>query len=130
MKMLKVIGDDSAQVIKLFGNPKKQHEPEEVRIEFPGGYISVARCDQPQGPPQFWAHIGVFHPNHQDKHRVANMDQHGDPGPTAKVIDARIDCFDSHASDTIVLAESVPLAAACQHPNVDHIAIKIAPESV
>ena len=104
------------KIIQLFGNPQKKREPEETRIMFPGGFIYVARVDQEQGKrPEWWIHWGVFHPDHPDKYRTVNLDEHGEPGSCGRIIDARVDAFDN--------------APVTPHellgPTVDHGAIKI-----
>jgi hypothetical protein len=48
------------------------------------------------------------------------MDDNGDPGTTGRIVDARVDCFDKGARETIELAEIL------RQPNVDHLAVKIA----
>lgn len=118
MKRLQVMGNNNAQWIRLEGKPSKP-EPEEVGIAFPGGFVYVSRCLQPDGRCQWWAHIGVFHPDHPDQHRIENLTEHGNPGPTGCIVDARVDCFDKHASQTIKLAEIL------NSPTVDHVAIKV-----
>lgn len=122
MQRMKVTGNsnNSTQVIKLHGNPANP-EPEEMRIEFPGGYIYVSRVDRDNQPPSWWAHIGVFHKDHGDRHRTENLDADGDPGPTATITDGRVDCFDRHASETLSLAK------ALTQPGVDHVAVRIEP---
>jgi hypothetical protein len=123
MRKMPVTGNNNTQVVKLFGK-KSRPEPSEFRVEFPGGYIYVARVDpEDGGRPEWWVHTGVFHVNHPDRHRVENMDDNGDPGPTAEIIDGRVDCFDRGAHETI------PLAAALTQPNVDHVAIRIREKS-
>lgn len=120
MKRLQIQGDNTCQVIRLFGKPEKRQEPNEVRIEFPGGYIYVARVPTDNGP-EYWTHTGIFHANHPDKYRIGNLDNQGEPQPTGKIVDARIDRFDKGASETTVLAGALD-------ENVDHIAIRIRPE--
>ncbi len=120
MRNLKVTGNSDCQQITLHGDATKQPEPEEVRICFPGGVIYVARCDREGNQrPEWWAHILVFNPDHPDTHRIENLDEYGDPGPTARIVDARVDCYDQGATETIHLAEIL------QQPGLDHIAIKI-----
>ena len=119
MRRLQFRGDKS-QVATLFGDPNKQVEPEEVRIEFPGGAVSVTRVEGEDGNIEYWAHTSVFHEDHPVKHRTENMDGNGDPKPTGKIIDARIDRYDKGARETIELA-----GALDEH--VDHVAVRIRP---
>ena len=46
--------------VQLEGNPRKP-EPDEFRVMFPGGDVSVVRCTD----GSYWAHIRVDHVNHQ-----------------------------------------------------------------
>jgi hypothetical protein len=98
-------------VIQVFGDKTKKKEPSEHRIEFPGGFIYVARTDQ-----GYWAHIGVY------RRKQDVLEATGDDAqPTAKITDARLDCYDKHA------------AALCRHvqPILDeaetanHFAVRI-----
>jgi len=104
------------KVIELFGDPKKMREPEEVRIKFPGGWISVTRVDKKQDErPEWWVHWGVYHPDHPDKHRTENLDDNGEPKTCGQIIDARVDAFDNSPITPHELLG----------PTVDHGAIKI-----
>lgn len=80
MNMLKMHGNNDHQWIHVFGDKKKQHEPKELSIRFPGGHIAVAR----HSDGTFWAHINVN----------SNLDTAPDVDgkERGKFIEARIDC--------------------------------------
>ena len=78
MKLLQAKGNNTAQHIYLYGDKKKQMEPLEFIVHFPGGYILVSRCSD----GTYWAHTSI----EADKARAEPHNIRG------KFLDGHIDC--------------------------------------
>lgn len=79
---IKSMGEDVLGV-ELKGNPD-QPEPIHFRVSFPGGDVDIVRTTD----NQYWAHFRVNRPDDGDEpDRVFG-----------RLVDARIDCRDKHAS--------------------------------
>lgn len=89
--------------VRLLGNPKLP-EPDEFRVSFPGGDISIARLDD----GSYWAHIRVEH---------AKNDFRAGNEPSYHVGQGRMDCYGKHSSECD-LGET-------NNPDLYHVAIKI-----
>ena len=98
----------SVQILTLKGD-KRNPEPDETRINFPGGYVYVARCSD----GKYWCHVGVNHVDHG-----SNV-----PGETlnGEFVDARIDCLGKHVTETDT--------GDFKNPNNYHVAIQVQPLS-
>jgi len=81
MEMLRVTGNNTAQHIYLFGDKKKQIEPGEFTLHFPGGHIIVSRCSD----GTYWAHTSI----EADKTRAKPRDM-----IRGEFLEGRIDCTD------------------------------------
>lgn len=92
----------SVATCEVFGDPQRQPEPEELRIYFPGGEVSLVRCMD----GSYWAHVTRHEPQHDDDER-----------PAGRLVDARIDVRDMHASETD--------AGDFANPKTYHVAVKI-----
>lgn len=106
MKRLKVYGE-KMQSVRLFGNPAKQNEPYEFRIDFPGGYVSVSRTSD----NEYWIHFGTSN----------DLTDKGIPSDAYRVVgeikDARIDQT-GKASDAADLGDLM-------RKEVNHVALLI-----
>jgi len=92
----------SVAVCEVFGDPKRQPEPEELRIAFPGGELSLIRTDD----GSYWVHV------------LKHEDQDGVSGRAdGEFRDARIDVRSKHASDTD--------AGDFAHPETYHVAVRV-----
>lgn len=99
----KIPAGSSVAICEIFGDPKRQPEPEELRIVFPGGELSLVRCSD----GAYWAH-------------VSRHDEEGwleDNRVAGRLADARIDVRGKHASETD--------AGDFANPQTYHVAIKI-----
>ena len=107
MKPLVVKGYEGnhVQYIKLYADPKRQQEPEELRIKFPGGEIYTARTSD----NEHWAHICI------DRDEITQ--QH-----TGEVKRVRAD-FDSGVGTLQFVNENGEIVS----PNFYHMAVLIAP---
>ena len=83
---------------------KLNPEPEELRIRFPGGELSLVRCED----GAYWAHI-----LRTDKAAADGLDD----AVLGRLTDARVDVRSKHASETD--------AGDFAHPETYHVAIKI-----
>lgn len=93
-------GDEHAKVI-LEGDPKKRPEPTYVSIGFPGGEVTVSRCDD----GSYWVHVGtekVFETNQQ----------------IGRISDARLDIEGRNASEVNV--------GEFSDPKLCHLAVRVA----
>lgn len=106
---LKIISLGSAVLgVRLEGNPRKP-EPDEFRVNFPGGDVSVVRCSD----GTYWAHVRVDHENH-------GMFTTGVDKPH-RIVDARLDINGIHAADVNV--------GDFKNPELYHLAVRIAPKT-
>lgn len=80
MRLLQAKGNNTAQHIYLWGDKKKQTEPGEFSVHFPGGLIIVSRCSD----GTYWAHTSI----EADKVRANPYTIRG------KFLSGRIDCTD------------------------------------
>ena len=80
MELLQAKGTNNAQNIYLYGDKKKQMEPAEFVVHFPGGMIMVSRCSD----GTYWAHTSI----EADKTRAEPHNIRG------KFLEGRIDCTD------------------------------------
>lgn len=91
--------------VTLEGNSKNP-EPEEFRVEFPGGDISVVR----RTDGSYWAHIRVDKPG-------AGM-FNPDTDTPASIVEARLDILGEHTSQVNV--------GDFNNPKLYHLAVRIA----
>lgn len=73
------------QKIEIFGDANIQLESAEQIIEFPGGSISIARCND----GSYWAHIAVNHENNPNYFTLKGMK--GRIGGSGKIERIRFD---------------------------------------
>ena len=90
--------------VELEGNPNNP-EPDEFRVMFPGGDISVVRCTD----GSYWAHIRVDHKEHQG----FIPDYHRD----ARISSARLDIVGKFPQETNL--------GDFKDPDLYHVALKI-----
>jgi hypothetical protein len=103
MKRLKVTDfGDTVQGVKLKGD-RRNPEPESFRVQFPGGDVDVVRTTD----DEYWVHVRVNRPDH------AIEDE-----PLGRIVDARLDLLNKHASETKV--------GDFNNPNLYHLAVRIA----
>lgn len=90
MRKLPVVnfGTD-VQGFQLYGDPKRQLEPAEVRIAFPGGSVTVARTTS----GEYWAHVRL---NTENDVRADEEVQRG------HLTDFRVDIDGRHTSEVDV----------------------------
>lgn len=81
MKNIKAEWFGEKSVGLVIRGDRRNPEPEEYRIRFPGGFISVVRA-QDVDNPDYWVHMGVNRPDD-----VAGMDDE----VTGRLVDGRID---------------------------------------
>lgn len=72
--------------VRLEGNPRKP-EPDEFRVAFPGGDVSIARCTD----GTYWVHVRV-------DHEQAGMFVPGEDTP-ARITEARLDIYGKNTSE-------------------------------
>lgn len=89
--------------VRLLGD-KRQPEPEEFRVAFPGGSISVTRTTD----GDYWAHVVVNHPG---------ATFHDPDSPSGSIADGRVDVLGKHASESS--------AGDLGNPQAYHAAIRI-----
>lgn len=89
-------------VCEIHGDPKRQPEPESLRIVFPGGEVNLTRCSD----GSYWAHI--------TRHESELGD---DIRPAGRLVDARIDVRGKHASECD--------AGDFANPETYHVAVRI-----
>lgn len=107
MQRLKVTDFGSqVQGVKLKGD-RRNPEPESFRVQFPGGDADVTRTTD----NEYWIHVRVNRPGH-----TIDEDE-----PNGRIVDARLDIEDKHASETKV--------GDFENPNLYHLAVRIAKES-
>lgn len=82
---------DKAEGIRLLCDSQRP-EPDHTRIEFPGGHVEVTRADN-NSDCDLWVHVYV---NHE---QAASFEPEED---FARIVDARLDQTDKHASDANV----------------------------
>lgn len=90
--------------VELEGNPKKP-EPDEFRVMFPGGDVSVASCTD----GSYWAHVRVDHEGH-------GMFNPGYDKP-ARISEARLDILGRHTAEVNI--------GEFADPNLYHLAVRV-----
>jgi hypothetical protein len=95
---------DNAQGVNLYGDPKRQLEPEMFMVRFPGGEVEISRCSD----GSHWIHVGT---------RTARNSERGVLN-VGRFIDSRVDCDDKHASETI--------GGDFVRPETYHVAVRVA----
>jgi len=107
-------------VINVFGDKSKKLEPEEHRIHFPGGCISVARTTT----GEYWAHISVNTPAEHEHHNGDFTEGHT-ISKTGRVTRSRIDFDHSEYIRRHDAGEStIPSLPNQRH--IHHVAVQIA----
>lgn len=94
--------------VRLEGNPRNP-EPDEFRLAFPGGDVSVVRCTD----RTYWAHVRV---DHED---AGVFDPSSDK--PARIVDARLDV----AGKGVFHGDSI---GAFNDDGLYHLAVRIAPK--
>ena len=74
---LKYIQNEQAHHIYMQGDKKKQLEPPEVILHFPGGQVVVTRCTN----GEYWVHL-----------ELKDLDENTNKKFVGQIVDARIDC--------------------------------------
>ena len=106
MKRLKVTDFGSTvQGVTLKGD-RRNPEPESFRVQFPGGDVDVVRTTD----DEYWVHVRVNRPGN-------TLDEEA---PLGRIVDARLDITDRHASETKV--------GDFENPNLYHLAVRIGKE--
>jgi len=104
MKRLKVINfGTKVQGVSLKGD-QRNPEPESFRVQFPGGDVDVVRTTD----DEYWVHVRVNRPENF-------LDE---DAPLGRIVDARLDITDKHASETMV--------GDFENPNLYHLAVRVA----
>jgi len=93
--------------VALEGDPRKP-EPDEFRVSFPGGDVSVVRCED----GSYWAHVRV-------DHEQASMFK-PDTDTPHRIKDARLDIAGRHTSEV----DTGEFGA----DGLYHLAVRIAPK--
>lgn len=96
---------DNVLGVRLEGDRRKP-EPDAFRVVFPGGDVDVSRTLD----GEYWIHVRVDRPGRRTD----------EDGPTARIVDARLDIEAKHAADTD--------AGDFAHPDLYHLAVRIARE--
>lgn len=100
-------GGDEVATVHVYGDPKRQPEPETLRVVLPFGDVDITRCTD----GGYWIHV-----------RRAT----GQPGETCPQVgvidDARLDIEGRHTSDVDV--------GEFADPKLYHVAIRLAPKAV
>lgn len=106
MKKLKVTDFGSkVQGVSLKGD-RRNPEPESFRVQFPGGDVDVVRTTD----DEYWVHVRVNRPEHSISEDAV----------LGRIVDARLDITDKHASETKV--------GDFENPNLYHLAVRVAQE--
>lgn len=93
----------SVAICELYGDPKRQPEPEELRIYFPGGEVNLTRCED----GSYWVHA--------TRHEGGNG--YDDERQAGRLVDARIDVRGKPASECN--------AGDFANPDTYHVAVRI-----
>lgn len=96
-----------AMGVELFGDPSRP-EPTYFRVKFPGGEMTISRCDN----GDYWCHIDACKPQHFD----------GSARILGDMVDSRIDCLGKHANEV--------LGGDFSRPDTYHVAVRISPKDV
>ena len=100
-------------VIQVFGDKSKKLEPEQHRIEFPGGAISVERTTT----GEYWAHITINRPER------ARFPETHIGSKLGQIVGSRIDYdHDEYSSRLAAGKETIPSIE--NQGSVEHIAIR------
>lgn len=92
--------------VTLRGDPRCP-EPDEFRVAFPGGEVSVVRTTD----GEYWAHITVNHPEQGLRYK-------GDGVRDGFVVDGRVDVMGKHATECAV--------GDLDNPDAYHVALRVA----
>jgi hypothetical protein len=104
MQRLKVTDFGSqVQGVTLKGD-RRHPEPESFRVKFPGGDVDVTRTTD----DEYWIHVRVNRPEN-----TIDEDE-----PNGRIVDARLDIVNKHASQTKV--------GDFENPGLYHLAVRIA----
>lgn len=93
--------------IRIQGDPQRP-EPSHVRIAFPGGHVEVTRAQDGNPLTPYWVHVFV------NKSESNNFDP---TEPTARIVGARLDQTDKHASDSNL--------GDFERPELYHVALRV-----
>jgi hypothetical protein len=97
-------GGTEVATLTLYGNPKKQAEPETVRVNLPFGDVDITRC----ADGSYWVHV---------RKDTAQDVREESAERAGRFIDARVDVKGRHASESS--------AGDFGHPDTYHVAVRI-----